>query len=216
MSTALQIAAKAYSKANMDQTLSSFSMTEWPYSIAMDLLNEVIAEMNNFGNLYFLETATALTYASNTYSYTLSSYSIDPRRIIRLRRTATNIGNLHFMNHEAFQGVYRGESTITTGTPEYWTLFGSTLETNVSQDQDYSLKVYHYKDMPAIAATSDTLLVPERDEYVVVEGVYALLLQVIGRQDFTTAYSLFQSKCSQLRAASDKSSFAPRVMPAAF
>lgn len=218
MSTALQICANAYRQANQDQTLSSFSTSqEFPYNIAMDLLNEVVAELNRYGDLWFMQTETDLTYGSGVYAWDLSTINVDPRRVFRVRITANNqYGEIYPVNWRTFEQLYRRAASVTTAVPTKYAIFNDTLETNTIQDQDYGLKVQHFKDIPPVTATSDTFNIPEADEDVLRQGVYALLIQRVGRPDFATAWQMFQNTAGKMRADVKKSSSLPSVMPAAF
>ncbi len=218
-STAVQICAAAYREANLDQTLSSFSTTqEFPYNIALDLLNKVLSEMNREANYWFTESTQALTYGSGTSSYSLTSFTpdIDPKRIIRIRREASNYwGELTELNWNLFQQLYRSAS-IPNAQPTHWAKYGNTIYLNVGQDQDYTMVLYHFKDMPMITATSDTFLVPDADEDVIQDGVYAYLLQRMGRPDFVSAHALWMAKVQELKADMKEDAGIPQQMPANF
>lgn len=217
MSTALDICASAYRLANLDQTLTSFSTTqEFPYNCALDLLNGVLSEMNRLGSYWFTKTATALPYTEGVYQYDLGTLAIDPQRIDRVRRTASNYqGDLTQMHWMAFQRHYRSSSLQTT-LPTRFSKYNDTLELNTIPDQDYSLVVYHFKDMPLVTTTTDTLLVPENDEDVVRDGVLAYLYQRMGYPAFDSAYQLWLGKVNKLLGDQKEDAGLPRQMPAAF
>ncbi len=217
MSTAIDICAAAYRQANLDQDLTSFSTSqEFPYNISLDILNTVIQEMNRMGNFWFAETKTALTYSAGIYSYSFTSLGIDPKRITRIRKEATNFwGDMQEFNWKHFQRIFR-QVTMPTTQPFAFSKFGDSLELDVIPDQDYSLYVYHFKDMPQIANTTDTLLVPATDEDVVREGVYAYLCERMGRSDFAPAYQVFMEKAKTLLTNMMEDAGIPTQMPATF
>lgn len=216
--TALTIAADAYRECNLDSELTSFSTTqEFPYKNALTYINDVVAEMNRKGNLYFTETETALSYGVGTSSWDLSSLNIDPRRVFRVRRTATNYeADLQAMNYQMFQNRFRINGTPTATMPRFYSRYANTLYINAAQDQDYSLKVYHFKDMPAVTTTSDTFLLPERDEDVLRTGIKARVLQGIGRDDWQAVYQIFQDKLADMLVSVKEDSALATVRPAAF
>ena len=217
MSTAIQVCAEAYRNANLDQDLTSFSTSqEFPYNLSIDLINKVIREMNRMGSWWFTETETALAYTVGVYSYSFTSLSVDPKKVLRIRREVSGQqGELRQYNWRQFQITFRQSSILTT-LPTGWSKYGNTLELNVIPDQDYTLGLYHYRDMPVIAATTDTFLVPVADEDVLTDGVYAYLLQRMGRPDFQAAYQLFKEKAVALMGDNRQDAGLPSQMPANF
>jgi len=186
-STAVQIITEAYRKHNLDEVTTFSTSLEFPYKIAKDVLNEVIGLANRLGTFGFTETKTALTYGVATYTYSFNTLAIDPKRVIYIRREATNYwGDLDQINNRDFKRTYRS-AALLTAMPGAWSKFGDTLELSTQPDQDYSLNVYHYKDMPKIAATTDTFLVPERDEDILIQSCYLVLGYYIGRWSFPEA-----------------------------
>jgi hypothetical protein len=141
---------------------------------------------------------------------------IDPKGILRIRKEATDhFGELREMNKRSFEQRFR-RSAVSTGEPCFWTKYGGTLELNAKPDQDYSLTVYYLRDLPLIASDTDTLLCQETDEDVFREGVYAYLLQRLGRADWQTAYQMYTAKAQALLADMKQDSGMPTQMPAAF
>ena len=217
-STALQIAASAYAQANMDQTLTSFSMSDFPYNVAKDLLNTVIQEMNRMGRYWFTETSATLSYSGGVYQYTYSSIAsnLDPKGILRLRKELVDHKQeLVQVNWRAFQERYRRDA-VQTAEPLYWAKFGSQLELNTIPDQDYTIKVYYLRDMPLVTSSGDYLLCQDTDEDVFREGVYAYLLNRLGRPDWEKAYQIFRDKASDLLADMRQDVGLARQMPASF
>lgn len=220
MSNALQICADAYAEANLDQTLTSFSTTqEFPYNIAKTLINTVIKEMDRMGEFWFCETSVSMPYSPSTSSWnltTLAAYPIDAKRITRVRTEATNYWNeLTELNYRKFQALYR-VAAIPSAQPQRWAKYQNTVYTDSSPDQDYSLNLYYFQDMPLVASETDTLLVPTKDEDVVREGVFAYLCQRIGRPDYQLAYELYMQKVKTLLVTVKKDVGLPTQMPASF
>jgi hypothetical protein len=217
MSTALQICAAAYRQANLDQPLTSFSTTqEYPYNLAIDLINHVIDEVNRFGYFWFTETLTSLNYGSGVYQYNLSSLGVDGKSIIVIRRHSPSAtGNLTPMNYQAFQRRFRPVAA-TTAEPAYWARFGNNIELDVIPKQDYQLGIYHYRDMPNVVTEADALLLPVVHEDILQEGVLAYLCDRLGRSNAGQKYQLFLSKLSQLKAQNSKELAMPTQMPASF
>lgn len=216
MSNALQILQAAY-RANNFLEPSSFSTSqEFPLNIALDVLNQVIGEMNRLGNLEFTKTKTALTYSVGTYTYDLSDLSIDQRRIHYIRREALGYeGELTAYEYRHFQSRYRCGSLQTT-TPVAWSKFSDTLELSSIPDQNYSLFVYHWKDLPEITATTDTFLIPIPDEDILKHNCEMYLGYKTGRWDYSYAVQAIKAKTAPFLVSTKNDSAVPQQMPAVF
>lgn len=215
-STALQIVTEAYRHQNLDEVTSFSTSQEYPYNIAKDIINQVIREMNRLGSYWFTETKTALAYSGGVYQYSFNTLAVDPKKVIRIRREATNyIGDLKQYNWYHFQRLFRS-AAVTTAQPEGFSKFGDSLELSTIPGQDYSIYVYHFKDMPLITATSDTFLVPERDEDVLIDACYQLLGYKMGRWGLEAALQAIALKVSPLLADMKQDAGIPLQMPAAF
>ncbi|MEB3286178.1 MAG: hypothetical protein VKJ04_01610 [Vampirovibrionales bacterium] len=215
-STAQEIISEAFRHHNLNE-VNAFSVSqEFPYKIAKDILNDVLRMMNRMGSYWFTETRTALSYTPNQYAYQLPSLSIDPKRIIRVRREAAERwGDLKQVNWQQFQACYRNAS-IATGEPIIWSKFGNTLELNCIPAEDYHLVAYHFADLPAVVAPADTLLVPERDEDVLIDCCYQLLGYKMGRWSYQSAIQAMQVRIQPLLANTKQDAGIAYQMPAAF
>jgi hypothetical protein len=217
MSTSFQICERAFKQVNLDQPLISFSNNpDFPYNLGKELLNTVIQEMNRLGRYWFCETSTVLPYSAGVFQYNFTAFNIDPKGIIRLRKeTSPNKSELRPVNWRAFQKNYR-QATLNTSEPMVWAKYGNTLELNTIPDKDYGITIYYFKDIPLVTSEGDILPIPEADEDVIAEGVYAYLLNRLGRQDAGEAYARFLNKASALLANMKQDSGMPSQMPAAF
>lgn len=215
-STAIDIVTEAYRHHNLNEVTVFSSSLEFPYNIAKDIINTVIREMNRLGAYWFTETQTSLTYGVGVYQYSLSALEIDPGKILRIRKEATDKwGELTPWNWADFQRQYR-RSAMTTAEPTAFSHFGNTLELNTIPDQDYSLVLYHLKDMPLVVDATDLFMIPERDEDVLIDACFQMLGYKIGRWDYGTALNAMAVKVSPLLADMKKSRSMPTQMPAAF
>lgn len=215
-SNALQIITEAFRHHNLNEVTSFSTTQEFPYKIARDIINEVIRAMNRLGNYWFTEQKVILSYTPGQYAYDLQSLSIDPKGIIRMRVEATNQwANLQQLNWAHFQKQFRN-MPLSTGKPLYWSKYGNTLELNAIADQDYQITIYHFKDMPQIETTTDTFLLPERDEDVLIECCYQLLGYKMGRWDYGSALTAMKVKITPLLADMKQDVGIPHQMPAAF
>lgn len=216
MSTAVQIITEAYRHHNLDEVTTFSTSLEFPYNIAKDVLNSVIREMNRVGPFWFTETETSLTYSAGVISYTLSSNNIDPNRVIQVRKTATNYwGALSQYEYNQFLDKFR-KTSVTTTQPSAWAKFGDTLYLDVYPDQDYTIKVLHFRDLPVVNATTDTFLIPERDEDILIDNCYQMLGYRLGKWDVGTALQAIAAKTRPLLANMKQDSGLARQMPAAF
>jgi hypothetical protein len=215
-STAVQIVNAALRQCNLDEVASFSTSQEFPKNIALDVLNTVIREMNRWGSYWFQETETNLTYAVSTYTYSLTTLGIDPKRIVSIRKTLTNYyGFLSQYNNPHFIKQFRF-ADIQTAEPVAFTKYGDTLELNCIPDKDYSLKVKHFKDIPMVSATTTTFNIPEADEDVFIEGCIAYFQKAIGKGDYSVAYQLFEKKAKNLLADLKEDAGLPAQMPASF
>jgi len=221
-STALQIAAAAYNDARMDQTLTSFSMTEWPYSIALDVINSAIADMNRAGSYSFAESNQALTYSPGLSTYnlnTVASSVIEPRRIMRVRRElASNAGELSEYNFRDFQKRFLSV-TQPTAQPTAWGKYGQTLYLNTIPDKDYTLTIYYYQQIqPIVIGSNDNqaTIIPSYHEDVLRDLTKAILLKEVERGDFANQYTLAIKKVQALVARSNEDGGLPQNFPRAF
>lgn len=215
-STALQIITEAYRAHNLSEVTTFSTSLEFPYRIAKDILNDVIRQLNRQGNYWFTETKTALTYGVGTYQYSFNTLAVDPKRVIRVRKElADHYGDLNQVNWETFQRLYRSSATQTT-EPTAWSKYGDTLELNNIPDQSYTLYVYHFKDMPKVTATSDTFLVPEQDEDILIDCCFQMLGYKLGKWDLGTAIQAMRLRIEPLLADMKQDAGLPLQMPAAF
>ncbi len=216
MSTALDICARAYKRANLEQPLASFFMQDFPFNLALDLINLVIQEMNSMGHYWFTETYSSLMYSPGVNEWNFSSFQSDPKGILRIRKELAGFkGELTEVNYRYFQQNYR-INDVVTGEPRYWAKYGNSFVLDTIPDKDYNLVVYHLRDMPLIVENVDTLLCQETDEHVFQEGVYAYLLNSLQRPDWDAAYANFQRKANNLLADMNQDQGLARQWPAAF
>lgn len=221
MSTAIELLKTAYRDHNLDEPTTFSTTAEFPYNIAKDLINEVVSEFNRLGNFWFAKTKTQLTYSPSTYTYDLSSLDINPTRIEYIRReSSTSPGELIQYEYRSFQRRYR-TSTVPSGMPSAFAIFNASLELNTSPDGDYSIYCYHFKDMPAITATTDSqsggqILVPTEYEDLISRSCYFLLGYKIGKWSQEQAYQDLEMKAKPFLVASKSNAGLPQRLPAAF
>ena len=216
-STALEILNTAYRAHNLD-TVSSFSAgQEFPYNIALDVINEAVRTLNRLGSFWFAEAKTALPYSAGVYTYTLSSYNIDPKRIrfLRAEPSTGGMGELKQYHYKQFLKAFR-TSSVLTGRPTAYSKYGGSLELDCIPDSDWNIYCYHYKDLPLVTATTDTFLVPERDEDILTEACFQLLGQLQGRWSIADALGAIRAKASPFLADMKQDSGIVTQRPAAF
>lgn len=221
-STLIQIASDAYQMSNVDQSLTSFSQNqEFPYNIALVIFNYVINEMNRVGNYWFCETQQALTYSAGVATYnldTIAAEPISPHRIIRLRRELIGFEDeLNEVNYRDFQSRWR-TTTINTQMPTGWAKYLNILYLNYIPDQDYSLKVYYYTDIPSIDTGDENLTgpVPIAHEDILREGIYAYLLERTGDPKAMGAMGIYQNKLNALVGMTGQDAGMATQFPAVF
>lgn len=215
-STAVQIVTQAYRHHNLNEVTTFNTGLEFPYKLALDIINEVIRYMNRLGSFHFMETKTALAYGVGTNSYSFTTLNVDPKRITYIRKEATDHwGDLSLLNWRDFQAAYRS-SAVVTAEPTVWSKYGDTLYLNSTPGEDYSIYVYHFRDMPAVTATTDTFIVPERDEDVLIDCCFQILGYKMGRWNYETAYAVMQSRVAPYLVAVKNDAALPTQFPAAF
>jgi hypothetical protein len=215
-STAIQLIAEAYRQLNLTEPTSFGASQEFPLNIAKDVLNKVIREMNRLGNLWFTETATLLAYSGGVYTWDLSALNVDPKRIRYVRKEALNHqGELAEYPNRTFRQFFRG-SAVQTAQPTGFTKSANTFELNCIPDQDYQITIYHFRDMPAVTATTDTLLVPERDEDILTENCLEWLNYRMGKQDKQMSLMNIRANTIPFLVQVKSDAGMPKQMPAAF
>ncbi len=214
--TGLAVCKTAYKKAQLDQDLISFGMSEHPYNCALDLLNDVLREISKAGSFWFLKKEQLLEYQNNVSAYNLglSSRSVDPKRVVTLIRTKEQKGELKQVNDELMRTMRN--NSLVAGVPTQFAIFNQTLWLNAIPDKDYGLTLVHYDDMPLVATETDNLAVPDDDVDTVIAGVYTYLLQIMGRGDFTTAYQLYDRKLKRMLREVRQNYGLPQALPAMF
>ena len=214
--TAIQIVQAAYRQAN-EETPSSFGTSQnWPQAICLDLLNGVISEMNRMGTYWFTEASQALTHGSGVYTYNLETLNIDPRMIKEVRREATNFtGVLTQVEASQFRRIYRS-TAVATATPSVWAKYGYTLELDCISSQNFNLRVYYWRELPLMSATTDTLLSDSSYDDVYIVGVMAYLKKRMGKPDWQTDYQEYLEKIKQLLSATTADTGLAAQMPARF
>lgn len=217
-STALQIVAQAYRQHNLTEPTSFASGQEFPLNIALDVLNKVIREMNRLGNLFFMESTIQLLFSVgvNTYDLSTSSYLVDPKRIRYIRKELANHQQeLTEYNKRDFLFRYR-RSALQTVEPTAFTKYGNVLELDTIPDQDYQITVYHFKEMPLVVNTTDTFLIPERDEDVLIDACANWLAAKIGKMDDGSAMQLIRASITPFLVQIKSDAGMAKQMPAAF
>jgi hypothetical protein len=199
MINGLNLCNSAYRQANIDQTLTGFDdQQEFPYNIALDILNTVIQDVNRQANYWF--TQASFNILPVAQSYNLTTTGLDPKKLLRIRRELIGFqGDIIQVNWRVFQRHFR-QGEIKTGLPKVWSKFGNVVEFDVAPDKDYQITAYCYQDIPLATELDFMIDMPDSDSDVLREGVYAYLLQRMGRNDFSTAFQLYQSKLKSLLA----------------
>lgn len=222
VTTALQVAAAAYLDAGTDQTLTSFSLSEWPYSSALHIINSAIADLNRLGSYSFSESSLVLPYSAGVYTYNLNTVGpaiIEPRRIMRLRRELSGYaGELAEFNFRNFQRRFMNIQAPTQ-QPLAWAKYSTTLYLNSIPDQDYQLTLYYYQQIqPVVVGVNDNspTIIPEYHIDVIRDLTKAILLKEMGRTDFANQYTLAVKKATMLLARSNEDCGLPTNMPRMF
>jgi hypothetical protein len=217
-STAIQIIAQAFRANNLTEPTSFAAGQEFPVNIALDVLNKVIREMNRLGNLWFTEASKQLVFSggSNTYDLSAATYLVDPKRIRYIRKELTNHQQeLREYNKRDFLQRFRS-STVSTAEPTAFTKYGNVLELDTIPDQNYQVTVYHFQDMPLVVNTTDTFLIPERDEDILIDSCTALLKARTGQLDEGSALQLIRANTMPFLVQVKTDAGMPKQMPAAF
>ena len=217
MTTAIDLCAEAYRRANLDQNLTTFSTSlEFPYNLAKDIFNNVVRYINRKGYYWYAETITALAYSPGVYTYSFETLGINPTKVLYIRREATDHwGELEQWQEEKFLNRYRS-SAIVTARPSAWSKFGDVLSLNCIPDQDYTLKAYHLVNIPLATNPTDTTIIPLAQQDALNAGVYAYLLQAMGRPDTGQAMQIFQAIISDLLADTKQDLGLATQLPANF
>lgn len=200
--SALEICQKAYKKTNPGQALTSLTQTAWPYSIALDLLNDVISELNIY-NYYFMEAEVDLPFTTGVNSFNLTDLEINPKAIVKVQSSNGVDGipdSVYPMNYYDF--ILRWPTVVLSNQqPRYYSHYGNTLYLNNSPLSDYGVKVYHLAKIPIMTNENSILPVPPEYEHVFKDGVNSKLLIELDRPDANLKYQLWEKKIKDMVAA---------------
>jgi hypothetical protein len=216
MSTqAITLCQQAYMRAQ-EEAPQGFADPEFPQNICQQLINDVLRDMNRMGNFGFMQASTALAYnPAGVFQYNLTPLGVVPNRITRIRRTLAPQGDLQQMGWVRFSRLYR-YGVIASRAPGAYSKFNNFLELDHVPDKDYGLVLEHYRDIPLAQNSTDLVSVPMAQEDVLRDGIYALLLQALGRSDFSQAYQLFQKKVNAMTVTLLDDVGIPAAMPASW
>lgn len=208
---------EVFKKANLSQGISAFnSALEFPYGEAQSILNRAIDDLNDLGSFKFMYQSTALAYSAGVYTYDLNTLGINPNKIHFIEKQASNKwGELEPYNLRDFRRLFR-KSAIQTTEPSAYTDYNDTLELNTIPDQDYSIKVWHYKEIERVSMGSDVLVIPKRNESVLYKMAMAHLLDTLSRPDANEKYQEAIVFSKKLVAAEYKRADKPSLMPGNF
>jgi len=221
VTNAIDICKQAYRKAKLNTSFlngwTSFSVNdESPYDQALDLLNQVIREISREKAYSFQEDIKSLTYTSGISSYNLKTLGIEPERIYRVRKTLSGaLGEIKQIGYDIFSALY-DPAVLIAGEPSVFSKFGTTLFLNSLLDKDYGIKIYYYKTLPLVVSASDTFIIPEHHEDVLVWGVYAYLLNAMIHPNANSAYAIYREKLSEMKRDQDQDYGIALAMPAVF
>ena len=176
MSTALEICAAAYREANLEQDLTSFTSTDFPFSLALQLINKVISKMNLRGKYWFRQTTTVLPFTAGTYTYNLTNLGIEPNAITKMYASLADGTSWQFyrLNYNDYN-LWFPASKLQLNRPYSYTIYNDTLSLNAIPDIDYSITVYHLSLIPSIQSEDDPMPCPLEFEQVFQDGVFAWL-----------------------------------------
>lgn len=215
-STAVQIISQAYRRHNLNEVTTFSTTQEFPYKLALDVLNETIRRLNRLGDFRFSEAKTAIPYTPATATYSFATLGIDSNRIRVLRKElADHQQDLKQVSWHDFQRRYR-TSPIQTAEPNTWAKYGDSLTLASYPDQDYQIYAYHYRNIALVTAPTDTFIIPEQDEDMLIDACYQILGHYTGRWDFGTALAAIVALANPFLVEENKDTGLPRQMPAAF
>ncbi len=213
--TALELCKSAYRTANLEGELSGFSTVyDWPYSLALDAINDTLRELNRLGSFDFMRREVSLPYEASTYQYDLEALGVSPQRIDNLfeKDTGRLIDQVEWT---AFVKAYRRQA-VSIGQVVAYAKQGNSLELNAIPESDKELTLWYFADLPLVTSADQILPWPESHEDVLVLGIRKYILLSMGRSEANDLFALFEKGASSLLVEIKKDRGIPRVMPRAF
>lgn len=164
-------------------SLSSFAtslMEVYPYNLVLPLFDEACRVFSNEFTWLWSSTDTDLVYNSDAV-YDLKHHDIHRNKIAKVYYiSGTQVYEISRCGYLYFKEVYMGWTTAT-GIPQVYTIKNNTLRFYPKHDQDYSIKIKHYKDVPLpVTESHEITLVPEKSQFPIplfAKWIIALLMQ---------------------------------------
>lgn len=164
-------------------TVSSFATSlfeVYPYNLILPLFDEAVRVFSNEHLWLWSSTDTSLVYDS-TAVYNLKEHDINRNKITTIYYiSGTQVYEIPRVNYPYFKEMYMGW-TSETGKPQVCSIKNNTLRFYPAHDQDYSIKIKHYKDIPLPVTESHTIsLVPEKTQFAIplyVKWIIAFLMK---------------------------------------
>lgn len=148
--------------------------------VALDFMNDVIAEISDYGDWYSTLKELNVTLISGTSTYNLTTNDV-VRRIVELTYN-DETSSLRLLDLTAIR--HRQRAYNAQGRPRHWGIVGEDSNGNPSialsptpgtNENGKILKVLYYAK-PPLYSTSNASLIPPYDAKLIVQGLYAELL----------------------------------------
>jgi hypothetical protein len=218
VATALSVCQEAYRWLRLDQSLISFAMSEFPYSIARDVLLNVLRELNRLNKHRHMQI-TQYVPAAGRGVFSIFEFApvLNPLKIIKIRLEAPGVNHktLTQLPSSEFLELYPEHET-KTGRPVAWTYFASRIATDVVADTDYGMVIYYQQQLPLPQSETEDLAWPETDMDILTKGVIAYTAEAIQREDARILKMEWKQLVIKYFANQYKSLGLPLQMPARF
>lgn len=169
--------------------------------LLLDLLNEVVSEVVDFGDWQEMLVETNVTA-----SVSVNSYSINTSAIVKNIHEIAFEGEISPMKLVTLDDIRRLERTSATGTPRQWAVVGTDSNSNPKfrvypePDSTSNNNVFQllYYTKPSLYTTSDGAIYVPFDSRLIVKGLLAALILDESNGEPTPQFEMYRRQYEEM------------------
>lgn len=174
---------------------------------SVDYLNDVIAEVSDYGDWQEMLVETLVTASSSVINYVITT---DTTAAVKNIHEVAFYTRIACMKLVTLDDIRRLQRTNTTGVPTQWALVGVDNVTTGNpfirvyptpgiQQNNQAFNILYYKK-PRLYTTSDASVIPEFPSRVLVQGLLAMILKDESRGTPEESYKLEYARFTEVLA----------------
>lgn len=203
--TILQIVNEVRRKMGLG---NASSLTQDSFSTnAVDYLNDVIAEVSDYGDWQEMLVETVVTASTSVINYTITTDTTAAVKNIHEVAFYQRIAAMHLVT---LDDIRRLQRTNTRGVPTQWAIVGvdnvttgnpyfRVFPTPAASQNNQPFSVLYFKK-PRIYTTSDAAVIPEFPSRVLVQGLLAMIMKDESRGTPEQVYQLEYARFKEVLA----------------